>query len=258
MNQDDPEPSERESAGPPPIPASYLASPREHQPPPIPEEVLSFAGSFGGPPPIPGAYAPTSGVQADEQLRGNHTPPPIPAAAVPDFPVSVAGSRMMPEPPVKIMVSAPVHHQPVILSRVALALTLLCVPLALMGSFWPLLRSPFWIAALVLAFLAYSLAKFTLSNPEASPALARLTLRLSYGFILISMIGLIAAAFRASIFLSATVDRASAAIHAAADAQQGANATLSWFLHKIDVIIQFFSSHSPPPGTVHPSPTPSP
>lgn len=235
--------SDSERNGPPPIPTHPT-------PPPIPHERV---GSSHTPPPVP-VRRPAIVTEMAPLTDPPSIPLTRPSAGLPDVP-----RRSIYDAPVNVVVSAPIHHEPVMLSRVALLLTLLCIPLAFLGSFWPLLRSPFWLSSLVLALIALALTKFTINNSSGTPtALSKLTLQLSHGFILISIIGLIAAAFRASLFLSGTVDRVAAAIRAAAKAQQGTNDMLAWVFHKIDVIVSYFGSHHAADALPGASPSPSP
>jgi hypothetical protein len=231
--------------GPPPIPSTRT-------PPPIPRQ---RAGISHTPPPVPTkprpiAINPTTPSEPPEipsNFRPSAEPPAIPRRAANDAPVN-------------IVVAAPIHHEPVVLSRVALIVSLLCIPLAFLGSFWPFLRSPFWLGALILALLALALTKFTInrSNSGKPTALSKLTMQLSYGFIVIAIIGLIAAAFRASIFLSGTADRLALAIRDAADAQRGTNDALAWIFHKIDVIVSYFGTPDVSSALPAASPTPTP
>jgi hypothetical protein len=248
MNGEQAEPNESQSGGPPPVPGSdTVRDTTRHQPPPIPETQLPHAASNHEPPAIPAGAATIAN-------SARHEPPPV-KSGPPPVPVS---RRPTDQPAVKIVVAKSARPHPVALSRAAFFLCLLCIPLTLLGSFWPLLRSPFWITSLMFAFLALCLSRSAMSNSETAPSLARLTRLLSSGFIFIAIIGLIAAAFRASIYLSGVVDRASAAIQAAADARHESNAILSWFLHKVDAILQLFSSHSASAAAPPASPTPTP
>jgi hypothetical protein len=186
-------------------------------------------------------------------------PPPIPEChEPPSIPRVGRGAARPNELVANIIVARPTHHEPVVLCRVAMALTLLCIPLSLLGSFWPLLRSPFWITSLVLALLALSLAKFAINSSEKPSPLAKLTLQLSYGFIVISIIGLIAAAFRASLYLSGTADRVAVAVRAAAEAQRGSNEIFAWVLHKIDMVGTLLGAHGSSGAVPAASPSPSP
>ena len=235
--------------GPPPIPSRGM-------PPPIPRE---RSGTSHAPPPIP-----TRPAAIGENTAMRSEPPPVPGARPSSIGPPEVPRRVVNDRPVNIIVGHSMHHEPVILSRLALVLILLCIPLAFLGSFWPFLRSPFWLTSLVLAFVALSLAKFTINSHSSGPPtpLSKLTLQLSYGFIIISIIGLIAAAFRASMFLSGTADRLALAVRSFAEAQKGTNDQLAWIFHKIDVIISYFGTHHAagtlPAASPSPSPAPTP
>jgi Patatin-like phospholipase len=51
-------------------------------------------------------------------------------------------------------------HGTAFLTWVGLFLALFCIPVALLGSFWPGLRSPFWLSVLILSFVVISLEKY--------------------------------------------------------------------------------------------------
>lgn len=239
---------------PPPIPGQTSSS--SHAPPPIPRQ----------PPPVPRGTLVSTPTNAEGNSPTHRQPPRVstqgPSVSTPLSPPAIPRARQGADRPneslANIIVARPTHHEPVVLCRVALALTLLCIPLSLLGSFWPLLRSPFWITSLVLALLALSLTKFAISSSEKPSPLTKLTLQLSYGFIVISIIGLIAAAFRASLYLSGTADHVAAAVRAAAEAQRGSNEIFAWVLHKIDVLVSFLGTHGSSGAVPAASPSPSP
>src|SRR5436190_850857 len=219
---------------PPGIPPQHEPTeiPPRHEPPPIPQ--------FHEPPPVPEF----------------HEPPPVPDAAFtktkdyqparvegdPEkvlFVVEKSSSRGPPDIPVMVH-SKSGFHPVVILSWLGLLLILACIPISIVGAFWPYLRAPFWLTVLTLSFVVICLDQFLKNKPHVSADLVKLTLRLSYGFFFIALIGLVAAAFRAGIYVSHAINTMSMAIHRLAESWHESNGIIAWFLHKADAIMQFF------------------
>jgi hypothetical protein len=242
--------------GPPPVPT-------RHEPPQIPEG--------HEPPPAPAFHEPPI-PQIPERPRvlQTHKPAPIPANRQPppipkSFPRAIVNRRSsnasgdaIGQSEVKIVVSKTNIHASVFLSWLGFSLVLISIPIALLGAFWPGLRSPFWLTVLILSFVAICLEKFASSRPNVSADLVRLSLRLGYGFLLISLVGLVAAAFRASVYISHVVAWVAQAIHGVADSWHESNSIMAWFLHKADAIMQFFASQTATAANASPSPSPTP
>jgi hypothetical protein len=144
-----------------------------------------------------------------------------------------------------------------ILCLLGLLLLLACIPIALLGAFFPGLRSPFWLTVLMFSFLAICFEKFVKNKPHVSADLVKLSLRLGYGFLFISLIGLIAAAARAGVYISHVLDGASQAVHKVADSWHESNGIIAWGLHKLDAILQLLAGHAQNSPISAPSPSPT-
>ena len=223
-------------------------------PPPTPEgNGPPLVPKFHEPPPIGQHEPPPIPIQ-------RHEPPPVPSSAI-NRPSESPSRR----PEVKIT-ERQAEFTPersrsfgrIFLSWLGLVLSLSCIPIALIGAFWPWLRSPFWLAVLVLSFVAICLEKFVADKPDVSANLVKLSLRLAYGFLFIAVIGLLAAGARASLYISHVVEVASQAVHRTADSWHESNGIIASLLHKVDAIMQFFASHAQTAATASPSPTPTP
>jgi hypothetical protein len=219
-----------------------------HSPPPIPPG--------HEPPPIPDGHEPPSiaGSAERRSLQGTHEPPPIP-----DSHLTTRSGSQAQEEASKIIVFGEKRsgHGRAFLSWLGLVIALSCIPFALLGCFAPGLRGPFWLAVLILSFVVVSIEKYAKNDPHASTELASLALRLGYGFLFISLIGLVAASVRALLYISYVLELASHAIHRTAESWHESNNIVAWFLHKADVITQFIADHAHHASAASPSPSPT-
>jgi hypothetical protein len=224
------------SSEPPPIP-------QRREPPPIPES--------HEPPPVP-EFRPA--IPADRLVR-------ITAVRAKERRASVVLSesprRHPAETGVEVRPRPSAFGLATVLSWFGLLLMLACIPIALIGAFFPGLRSPFWLTVLMFSLVVISFEKFAKGRPQASADLVKLSLRLAYGFLFISLIGLAAAAVRAGVYISHVLDGMSRAVHKLAASWHESNGIIAWFLHKADVVIQFLAAHTTASHMSAPSPSPT-
>ena len=242
--------------------------PARHEPPPVPHPGANRLSPV--PPPIPDSHRiVATNVPAEEKPSVRKAPVAEQEVTfvMEDFHASATRhvarplgrqnktEGQTPNSAVNVVLEQGHGHGTAFLTWVGLLLALLCIPFALAGSFAPGLRSPFWLTVLMFAFIVIALEKYAKKNPGSSVELVRLALGLGYGFLVISLIGLVAAGMRAGIYVAAAINTASQAVHKLAESWHESNGIIAWFLHKADAIMQFFASHAP---TAAPSPLPSP
>lgn len=151
---------------------------------------------------------------------------------------------------------------------IALILSLACIPACLLAAFVPpyqmfLGKCGLWVGAMVFAFVAVSVGRYARSTSGAPPELLRLSLRLGYGFLIISFLGMVAAMFDVLRFATPVVAAGVAAFHRLLDSWKESNGLMAKILDQFEwvkttVAHLFHGAGQPPLNAPSPSPTPAP
>jgi hypothetical protein len=116
---------------------------------------------------------------------------------------------------------------------------------------------------MVFAFVAVSVGRYARSTSGAPPELLRLSLRLGYGFLIISFLGMVAAMFDVLRFATPVAAAAIAAFHRIIDSWKESNGLMARILDLVEwaktTVTHLFHGAGPSPlNSPSPSPTPAP